>query len=97
MCLRRVVHTWKEFELFQIEFEDQRLPLHIAAKFCVTILFKEVSVRCKDMNPVNNHGETPLHCATKNGHLDICKFIIVTLNNPIDKHRFTPLHWLFKE
>ena len=45
------------------------------------------------MNPVNNCGETPLHCATKSGHLDICKFIIVivTLNNPADKHDFTSL------
>ena len=44
------------------------------------------------MNPVKKFGETPLHCATKNGHLDICKFIIekVTLNNPADKHGFTP-------
>ena len=72
-------------ERIQIEFEDQRLPLHIGAKCCITILFKEASVRCKDMNPVNNYGKTPIHFATKSGHLDICKFIIekVTLNNPV--------------
>ena len=44
------------------------------------------------MNHVNDYGEIPLHCATKNGHLDICKFISekVTLNDPADKHGFTP-------
>ena len=48
-----------------------------------------------NLNPPNNNGETPLHCAVKNGHFDTCKYIIdnVEEKNPMDSIGFTPLHY----
>ena len=47
------------------------------------------------LNPANENGETPLHLAAKNGHLEICKLILDGLGktkNPVDKKGRTPLH-----
>ena len=47
------------------------------------------------LNPANENGETPLHLAAKNGHLEICELILDGLGktkNPVDKKGRTPLH-----
>ena len=48
---------------------------------------------------MNNDGQTPLHSAARNGHLDICKFILLNIGlkdvsncNPKSKTGETPLH-----
>ena len=49
-----------------------------------------------DKNPATEaKGWTPLHCAAKSGHLDVCKLIMDYLvdKNPKDKHGTTPLHF----
>ena len=47
-----------------------------------------------DRNPRNNHGQTPLHLAAKNGHLKVCKTIIKEADdkNPKDNQGMTPFH-----
>ena len=49
-------------------------------------------------NPLNRFGDTLLLSAVKNGHLDICKYIIDNLvenkkNSPANKIGFTLLHY----
>ena len=48
-------------------------------------------------NPSNSCGDTPLLCAVKNGHSDICAYIIDNVDenkkNPADNFGFTPLHY----
>ena len=48
-------------------------------------------------NPANSYGETPLLCAVKNCHSDICAYIIDNVDedkkNPADNNGFTPLHY----
>ena len=48
-----------------------------------------------DRNPRDNHGQTPLHLAAKNGHLKVCKAIIKEANdkNPKDNQGMTPFHF----
>ena len=76
--------------------EDQLSPLHIAAKFNLC-LFKEIASKFEDKNPANSFGDTPLLCAVKNGHSDICKYIIDHVDedkkNPTNKFGYTPLHY----
>ena len=71
-------------------------PLHIAAKFDLC-LFKEIASKFEDKNPANSFGDTPLLCAVKNGHSDICKYIIDQVDedkkNPANKFGYTPLHY----
>ena len=71
-------------------------PLHIAAKFDLC-LFKEIASKFEDKNPANSFGDTPLLCAVKNGHSDICKYIIDHVDedkkNPANKFGYTPLHY----
>ena len=47
-----------------------------------------------DRNPRDNHGQTPLHLAAKNGHLKVCKTIIKEADdkNPKDNRGMTPFH-----
>ena len=71
-------------------------PLHIAAKFHLG-LFKVIAPKFEDKNPANSFGDTPLLCAVKIGHLDICSYIIKNVDenkkNPADQIGFTPLHY----
>ena len=61
--------------LFESENADQYSPLHIAAKFDFE-LFMEIESKFKNKNPSNSNGDTPLHCAVGNGHLETCQWII---------------------
>ena len=76
--------------------EDQLSPLHIAAKFNLC-LFKEIASKFEDKNPANSFGDTPLLCAVKNGHPDICKYILDHVDegkkNPANIIGYTPLHY----
>ena len=71
-------------------------PLHIAAKFNFKLL-KESAPKFVNKNPANSYGDTPLLCAVKNGHSDICAYIIDNVDenkkNPADNNGFTPLHY----
>ena len=71
-------------------------PLHIAAKFELS-LFKAIAPKFEDKNPANSFGDTPLLCAVKNGHSDICKYIIDNVEenkkNPVNITGYTPLHY----
>ena len=71
-------------------------PLHIAAKFELS-LFKAIAPKFEDKNPANSYGDTPLLCAVKNGHSDICKYIIDNVEenkkNPVNITGYTPLHY----
>jgi ankyrin repeat protein len=71
-------------------------PLHIAAKFHLG-LFKIIAPKFEDKNPANSFGDTPLLCAVKIGHSDICSYIIDNVDenkkNPADQIGFTPLHY----
>ena len=71
-------------------------PLHIAAKFDLC-LFIYVTSKFEDKNPANSFGDTPLLCAVKNGHANICKYIIDQVDedkkNPANKFGYTPLHY----
>ena len=77
-------------------FDDQLSPLHIAAKFNFK-LFKEIAPKFVNKNPSNSCGDTPLLCAVKNGHSDICAYIVDNVDenkkNPADNFGFTPLHY----
>ena len=79
-----------------LRYEDQLSPLHIAAKFNLG-LFKEIASKFEDKNPANSFGDTPLLCAVKNGHSDICKYIIDHVDedkkNPANVIGYTPLHY----
>ena len=62
-------------------------------------VFEYIVRNFESTNPVNNDGETPLHSAARNGHLDICKSILLNLGledvsncNPKSKTGETPLH-----
>ena len=80
--------------LFSGESDDQWSPLHIAAKSDFE-MFKEILPKFADKNPKNNHGQTPLHCAVINSHLDICEYLLTFLDvkNPPNSSGFTPLHY----
>ena len=71
-------------------------PLHIAAKLNLK-LFKEIATKFEDKNPANSFGDTPLLWAVKNGHSDICAYIIDNVDenkkNSADEIGFTPLHY----
>ena len=71
-------------------------PLHIAAKFELS-LFKAIAPKFEDKNPANSFGDTPLLCAVKNGHLDICEYIIDNVEenkkNSANNIGYTPLHY----
>ena len=87
--------TRAHMQILGMEPNDQWSPLHVAAKFDLD-LFKDIASKFKnDLAPANNNGETPLHCATKTGHLEICKLIINNIadKNPPDNLGFTPLHY----
>ena len=58
--------------------------------FLFQVIMKEVI----DRNPRDNHGQTPLHTAAKNGHLKVCKTIIKEADdkNPKDNRGMTPFH-----
>ena len=45
-------------------------------------------------NPENDWGDTPLHFAAYNGHMDICQFFMERIvdKNPKDRCGLTPLH-----
>ena len=49
-----------------------------------------------NINPKDDKGETPLHWAAANGHMNVCEFILEHIHmdkNPKDKLRWqTPLH-----
>ena len=87
----------KFYVLFYLgTYEDQLSPLHIAAKFDLC-LFKKIASKFEDKNPANSDGCTPLLCAVKNGHSDICKYIIDHVDevkkNPANIIGYTPLHY----
>ena len=46
----------------------------------------------ENKNPANNFGDTPLHWAAKEGHLDVCKLIIANVDNkhPVNISGRTP-------
>ena len=71
-------------------------PLHIAAKLDLC-LFREIALKFEEKNPANSFGDTPLLCAVKNGHANICKYIIDQVDedkkNPANKFGYTPLHY----
>ena len=81
--------------LFESENTDQYSPLHIAAKFDFE-LFKEIESKFNNKNPANSNGDTPLHCAVGNGHLETCQWIIArNIGNDLNiagRNGFTPLH-----
>ena len=79
--------------LFESENADQYSPLHIAAKFGFE-LFMEIESKFKDKNPSNSNGDTPLHFAVGNGHLEICQWIGKNIDNLniADRNGLTPLH-----
>ena len=45
-------------------------------------------------NPKKNDGETPFHAAARNGHFEICVYIMgkIKNKNPGDDEGFTPHH-----
>ena len=49
----------------------------------------------KDKNSKSDHGDTPLHLASKQGHFEVCKVIMkqVTDKNPKGESGDTPLHY----
>ena len=81
--------------LFESENTDQYSPLHIAAKFGFE-LFMEIESKFTNKNPSNSNGDTPLHCAVGNGHLETCQWIIArNIGNDLNiagRNGFTPLH-----
>ncbi|UIP92691.1 ankyrin repeat domain-containing protein [Wolbachia endosymbiont of Anopheles demeilloni] len=48
-----------------------------------------------DVNAKNNHGDTPLHLATKNSHLDVLEKLIKEGANVNERNKYgnIPLHW----
>ena len=46
------------------------------------------------LSPLDNNGEVPLHASARNGHLEVCKFLLEngSVKNPRDNLGFTPLH-----
>ena len=56
----------------------------------------EIESKFKNKNPSNSNGDTPLHCAVGNGHLETCQWIIArNIGNDLNipgKNGFTPLH-----
>ena len=68
--------------------------------FRVALVFIRYISKCQiiienvvDKNPKVNSGETPLHQAALNGHLEICQLIIENVEdkNPTDNSGYTPL------
>ena len=56
-------------------------------------MFLSSSDKVVDKNPANTTGITPLHLAASKGHLDVCKFIINTIDDkqPRTSNGRTPL------
>ena len=56
----------------------------------------EIESKFNNKNPANSNGDTPLHCAVGNGHLETCQWIIArNIGNDLNiagRNGFTPLH-----
>ena len=55
--------------------EDKETPLHVAAENGHVLTFSYLMGKAELKNPQNKYGCTPLHFATRKGHMQICKLI----------------------
>jgi len=90
-------------EMRNPEDDEGRSPLHLAACYGETGLFKLFSDTLSNKNPAGTVGHfkgvTPLHKAAEEGKVEICKIIMDSLDNknpPATQgphEGTTPLHW----
>ena len=81
----------------QIRHFFQHSPQHIAAERGSLSLCKFIAQKTKVLNPARKDGLTAFHFAAQEGHFDVCKYFVDTLDedkNPRCKGwcRRTPLH-----
>jgi ankyrin repeat protein len=77
--------------------DDESTPLYLAAirgHYEVFKLFFEIVLEKNPKMSIERQCKTPFHGAARNGHLDICQYILENLGNisPTDWHGGTPLH-----
>ena len=79
----------------QTRLDHQHSPHHIAAERGSLSLCKFITQKTKSLNPARADGMTALHFAVQEGHFDVCKYYIDTLDedkNPTNHNGRTPLH-----
>ena len=70
------------------------VPLAMSGQIDVV---KHLDLNCNPLT-TDNYGNTPLHDASRNGHLEVVKFLVETLHCPVDTKEScskTPLEWAF--
>ena len=79
----------------QTRLDHQHSPHHIAAERGSLSLCKFITQQTKSLNQARADGMTALHFAVQEGHFDVCKYYIDTLDedkNPTNHNGRTPLH-----
>ena len=60
----------------------------MAFLYCKKALILRIIANSADKNPSSRYWDTPLHCAADNGHFNVFKFIIESVDVKVPENNF---------